>query len=244
MQDTTSEPRRFQHCTFFPHFNIILQPQLCSVTQYINAGWDPHSYGYHGDDGHSFGGNSTGACYGPSFTTGDTIGVLFSRADKTVAFYKNGLDLGVAFRNVPETRLFPTVGFQTRCAASRRCCFSLHAVLVNDIQVCISPAIQSLGLQHPGWPATSAALCEQVPFITHPNRRDEEVDANFGSKPFVSDFAAMQAEQRSSVADAVAATALPAPRQPGSDLLAQVRPRCHDVVSPLRAIFCASHNEA
>lgn len=33
-------------------------------------GWEPHSYGYHGDDGHAFSGRSTGRAYGPIYTTG------------------------------------------------------------------------------------------------------------------------------------------------------------------------------
>uniref|UniRef100_A0A673C9E2 RAN binding protein 10 n=1 Tax=Sphaeramia orbicularis TaxID=375764 RepID=A0A673C9E2_9TELE len=37
-------------------------------------GWDKHSYGYHGDDGHSFCSSGTGQPYGPTFTTGDVIG--------------------------------------------------------------------------------------------------------------------------------------------------------------------------
>lgn len=33
-------------------------------------GWDKNSYGYHGDDGHSFCSSGTGQPYGPTFTTG------------------------------------------------------------------------------------------------------------------------------------------------------------------------------
>ena len=33
-------------------------------------GWDKNSYGYHGDDGHSFCSCGTGKPYGPTFTTG------------------------------------------------------------------------------------------------------------------------------------------------------------------------------
>ena len=37
-------------------------------------GWEPHSYGYHGDDGNSFCSSGNGQPYGPTFTTGDVIG--------------------------------------------------------------------------------------------------------------------------------------------------------------------------
>ena len=33
-------------------------------------GWEPHSYGYHGDDGHAFQGSGKGRAYGPTYTTG------------------------------------------------------------------------------------------------------------------------------------------------------------------------------
>ena len=42
-------------------------------------GWEDKSYGYHGDDGHSFCSSGNGQPYGPTFTTGDVIGkALFS----------------------------------------------------------------------------------------------------------------------------------------------------------------------
>ncbi|CAF2562292.1 unnamed protein product [Rotaria sp. Silwood2] len=37
-------------------------------------GWDKGSYGYHGDDGHSFCSSGSGIAYGPTFTTGDFVG--------------------------------------------------------------------------------------------------------------------------------------------------------------------------
>lgn len=36
-------------------------------------GWDPHSYGYHGDDGNIFRGRGTGTLFGPTFTKGNAI---------------------------------------------------------------------------------------------------------------------------------------------------------------------------
>eukprot|EP00891_Asterochloris_glomerata_P000856 jgi/Astpho2/856/gw1.00016.299.1_t len=55
----------------------------------------------------------TGDQYGPKWTTGDVIGVLLNRVDHTISFTKNGMDLGVAFRDVREERLYPTVGMRT-----------------------------------------------------------------------------------------------------------------------------------
>ena len=76
-------------------------------------GWEPHSYGYHGDDGHIFNGRGSGRQYGPVFGTGDWIGVIFNRVESTISYTKKGFNLGIAFENVAEEKLFPTVGFRT-----------------------------------------------------------------------------------------------------------------------------------
>ena len=44
---------------------------------------------------------------------GDFIGACLNRVDKTITYYKNGIDLGVAFYNVQEEQLFPCIGMQT-----------------------------------------------------------------------------------------------------------------------------------
>ncbi|KAL1110421.1 hypothetical protein AAG570_007952 [Ranatra chinensis] len=75
-------------------------------------GWDKHSYGYHGDDGHSFCSSGTGLPYGPTFTTGDIIGCGVNLIDNTCFYTKNGHNLGIAFTDLPNN-LFPTVGLQT-----------------------------------------------------------------------------------------------------------------------------------
>ncbi len=36
-----------------------------------------------------------------------------NRVDKTISYFKNGIDLGVAFHNVLEERLYPCIGMQT-----------------------------------------------------------------------------------------------------------------------------------
>ncbi|XP_073953128.1 ran-binding protein M isoform X4 [Choristoneura fumiferana] len=87
-------------------------------------GWDKNSYGYHGDDGHSFCSSGTGQPYGPTFTTGDVIGCGVNLVDNTCFYTKNGHHLGIAFRGLPVSskkkkerllvpNLYPTVGLQT-----------------------------------------------------------------------------------------------------------------------------------
>jgi len=75
-------------------------------------GWDTHSYGYHGDDGHSFCSSGTGQAYGPTFTTGDVIGCGINLIDGSCFYTKNGHHLGIAFQDLP-SGLYPTVGLQT-----------------------------------------------------------------------------------------------------------------------------------
>ncbi|XP_032457388.1 ran-binding protein 10 isoform X2 [Nasonia vitripennis] len=75
-------------------------------------GWDKNSYGYHGDDGHSFCSSGTGQPYGPTFTTGDVIGCGVNLVDNTAFYTKNGHHLGIAFTDLPPN-LYPTVGLQT-----------------------------------------------------------------------------------------------------------------------------------
>lgn len=40
-------------------------------------GWDKNSFGYHGDDGHSFCSSGSGHPYGPTFTTGMLCVITF-----------------------------------------------------------------------------------------------------------------------------------------------------------------------
>ncbi|KAI8595216.1 hypothetical protein EDD21DRAFT_391787 [Dissophora ornata] len=75
-------------------------------------GWEPQSWGYHGDDGNSFGGCGSGRPFGPVFTTGDTIGCGVNFRDMSLFYTKNGVYLGVAFRDL-KGPLYPTVGMRT-----------------------------------------------------------------------------------------------------------------------------------
>ena len=68
-------------------------PNIC----FRLPGWDKQSYGYHGDDGHSFCSSGTGQAYGPTFTTGDVIGCGLNLIDGSCFYTKNGIHLGAAF---------------------------------------------------------------------------------------------------------------------------------------------------
>lgn len=43
------------------------------------------------------------------------MGALWNRAERTISYTKNGIQLGVAFRDVSDEEvLFPSVGFRTK----------------------------------------------------------------------------------------------------------------------------------
>ncbi|KAK3327322.1 hypothetical protein B0T19DRAFT_484453 [Cercophora scortea] len=87
-----------------------------SVALQRAPGWEPESWGYHGDDGHCFASQNVGKSYGPKFGPGDTVGCLLNFRLGQALFTKNGVQLEVAFRDVafkdPKTRLYPTVGLK------------------------------------------------------------------------------------------------------------------------------------
>ncbi|KAM7379804.1 hypothetical protein PAMP_005327 [Pampus punctatissimus] len=98
---------------FYTFFYSLPAWCFCSDTLHFHpSGWDKHSYGYHGDDGHSFCSSGTGQPYGPTFTTGDVIGCCVNLINNTCFYTKNGHSLGIAFTDLPPN-LYPTVGLQT-----------------------------------------------------------------------------------------------------------------------------------
>ncbi|TVY92111.1 Ran-binding protein [Lachnellula willkommii] len=76
-------------------------------------GWEPESWAYHGDDGHSFGGQASGKHYGPPFAATDVIGCGVNFRTGSAFFTKNGDFLGNAFREIKTNiKLFPSVGMK------------------------------------------------------------------------------------------------------------------------------------
>lgn len=57
-------------------------------------GWDKGSYGYHGDDGHSFCSSGSGIVYGPTFTTGDYVGCCVNFLENSCFYTRNGYNIG------------------------------------------------------------------------------------------------------------------------------------------------------
>ncbi|KAL7949598.1 hypothetical protein V8C42DRAFT_311370 [Trichoderma barbatum] len=76
------------------------------------VGWEPESWGYHGDDGRCFTGQNIGRPFGPVFNSGDVIGCGVNFRDHTAFFTKNGQMIGVAFHDVNRSNLYPTISLK------------------------------------------------------------------------------------------------------------------------------------
>lgn len=77
-------------------------------------GWEQESWAYHGDDGKSFFGESQGQGrpYGPVFGVGDIVGCGVNFSSGTAFFTKNGNYLGVAFHDLRNVKIYPSVGMK------------------------------------------------------------------------------------------------------------------------------------
>ncbi|CAI2191043.1 5386_t:CDS:2, partial [Funneliformis geosporum] len=84
---------------------------FCTKAASLNemAGCEDSSWGYHGDDGRIFFNSRGGKPYGPKFMTGDTIGCCLNFRNYTVFYTRNGVNLGIIFRNL-KNALYPCVG--------------------------------------------------------------------------------------------------------------------------------------
>ena len=70
----------------------------------ILIGCTNNSWGYHSDNGNFFYPSrytsTSGKSYGPSFTTGDTIGCCINSINNMVFYTKNGVNLGIYYFSI------------------------------------------------------------------------------------------------------------------------------------------------
>ncbi|KAJ8130645.1 hypothetical protein O1611_g2981 [Lasiodiplodia mahajangana] len=87
---------------------------FCDEQAPLNSmiGWDPGSWGYHGDDGNIFATTGHGDFYSDSYGRGDTIGCGVNFAKETAFFTLNGELVGPAFHGI-KGKLYPAVSFST-----------------------------------------------------------------------------------------------------------------------------------
>ncbi|XP_052189631.1 ran-binding protein M homolog [Diospyros lotus] len=76
-------------------------------------GWEPNSYGYHGDDGFLYRGLGKGEAFGPTYTAGDTVGCGINYASQEFFFTKNGIVVGTVYKDL-KGPLFPTISIHSQ----------------------------------------------------------------------------------------------------------------------------------
>ncbi|KAI1824959.1 concanavalin A-like lectin/glucanase domain-containing protein [Xylaria intraflava] len=78
------------------------------------VGWDPGSWGYHGDNGRTYTHPEInhGNKYGDTYSSGATIGCGVNFKKETAFFTLNGKLIGPAFRGI-KGKLYPAVSFST-----------------------------------------------------------------------------------------------------------------------------------
>ncbi|CAA6660148.1 unnamed protein product [Spirodela intermedia] len=76
-------------------------------------GWEENSCGYHGDDGMIYRGQGKGESFGPTFTSGDTVGAGINYASQEFFFTKNGKLVGTVNKHV-KGPLFPTIAVHSQ----------------------------------------------------------------------------------------------------------------------------------
>lgn len=110
-------------------------------------GWDPHSFGYHGDDGGIF--HAAGSMlqhYGPTYGVGDVVGCGIDYLNGRIFYTLNGKFLGAAFSKLSPDVLqqdwFPVVGLDSNCLV--QCNFGCDRPFCFDLSKMIQEQKESL----------------------------------------------------------------------------------------------------
>ncbi|KAI1453529.1 SPRY domain-containing protein [Annulohypoxylon moriforme] len=162
-------------------------------------GWEPESWGYHGDDGDVYSGQNVGKPYdGGAFGPQDTIGCGINFRTREAFFTKNGQDFKTAFRDI-KGEIYPTIGMkkagehirvnfgQTKFVfdidhlVEREQMKIWSAIKRTSIEKLVSPPmgetelIQQLVLQflqHDGYVETARAFAEEI----HTEKQNLQID--------------------------------------------------------------------
>jgi len=83
---------------------------------YTGIGQDNDSYAYDGSNQKAWGGANTGGVrYGEYWNSGDIIGTVLDLDNKSISFYRNGNDMGVAFNNINVADgIYPALSLQKK----------------------------------------------------------------------------------------------------------------------------------
>lgn len=76
-------------------------------------GWEPNSWGYHGDDGQIYQVRAEGKPYGPKYGKGDVVGCGINFKTRTAFFTRNGVRFPTAFKDI-KGDVYPVVGLKSQ----------------------------------------------------------------------------------------------------------------------------------
>ncbi|KAF0433485.1 SPRY-domain-containing protein [Gigaspora margarita] len=113
---------------------------FCTKLAELNKlpGCEKNSWGYHSDDGNFFDCSELEEPYGPKFETSDTIGCCLNFRNNTVLYTKNGVNLGIAFRDLKDLKdnLYPCIGIRSKIGISIKANFGYkkfkYAAITDD----------------------------------------------------------------------------------------------------------------
>lgn len=119
-----------------------------SLSKHI--GREAKSFGYYSEDGRKYrNGDSGGEPYGTPFSSTEVVGCGFNTITREIFFTKNGTYLGVAFWDIPEMPLYPSVSL--RGVVGLTCVAQFHPPFKFDLHTLpyISPSMWSESLGDP-----------------------------------------------------------------------------------------------
>jgi SPRY domain len=127
-------------------------------------GWDPLTWGYHGDDGNKFHARGYGRPYGQLFGTGDVVGCRLNLRDAELSFTKNGVSQG-KYNN-------------SGSLSSLKCFLQTH----------VCRTLLRVGQLADIWHASGLAFKDVrgrlFPVVAIRDSRGAQVRVNFGARPF------------------------------------------------------------
>lgn len=140
-------------------------------------GWEADSWGYHGDEAKIFAGAQNGQPYRSSFGLGDVVGCGVDFNKGQAFFTKNGLDLGIAFRDLDlSTPIFPCIGMKKHSGVIIKANFGATP-FVYDIDNRVNQETENVNRQiariktsalHPGHKTEASFTAELVAqFLLH-----------------------------------------------------------------------------